>query len=143
MLTRDMPPNSSSSGGTHTVSSIHGATSWSVGVSLAPTLGVVLVAQVARRSTNFALARPAREVLYTGVDRVSRFKGKNVVDTVVYRGGDMIGGWAFAGLEAAGVGLSAIAWLATPVVGVWAWLGFQLGRGPPAVEGSTDTAALH
>ncbi len=99
-----------------------------VGISLVPTLGVVLVAQAVRRATNFALARPAREVLYTGVDRVSRFKGKNVVDTVVYRGGDMIAGWAFAGLEFAGVGLGAIAWLATPVVGIWAWLGVRLGR---------------
>lgn len=100
-----------------------------VGISLVPTLAVVLVAQAVRRATNFALARPAREVLYTGVDRVSRFKGKNVVDTVVYRGGDMIAGWAFSGLEFAGVGLSAIAWLATPVVVVWAWLGVRLGRG--------------
>lgn len=100
-----------------------------VGVSLVPSLAVVLVAQAVRRATNFALARPAREVLYTGVDRVSRFKGKNVVDTVVYRGGDMIAGWAFSGLEFAGVGLSAIAWLATPVVVIWAWLGVRLGRG--------------
>lgn len=80
-----------------------------VGVSLAPSLAVVLVAQAGRRSTNFALARPAREVLYTGVDRASKFKGKNVVDTVVYRGGDMVAGWGFSLLELAGVGLGAIA----------------------------------
>ena len=100
-----------------------------VGVSLAPSLWVVLVAQAVRRSTNFALARPAREVLYTSVGRLERFKGKNVVDTVVYRGGDMLAGWAFSLLEFAGVGLGAIAWLATPAVGLWAWLGVRLGRG--------------
>lgn len=107
-----------------------------VGVSLAPSLWVVLVAQALRRSTNFALARPAREVLYTSVGRLERFKGKNVVDTVVYRGGDMLAGWAFSLLEVAGVGLSAIAWLATPTVGLWAWLGVRLGRGiePPQAE---------
>lgn len=107
-----------------------------VGVSLAPSLWVVLVAQALRRSTNFALARPAREVLYTSVGRLERFKGKNVVDTVVYRGGDMLAGWAFSLLEVAGVGLSAIAWLATPAVGLWAWLGVRLGRGiePPQAE---------
>ena len=99
-----------------------------VGVSLAPTLTVVLAAQAVRRSTNFALARPAREVLYTGVERAARFKGKNVVDTVVYRGGDMLAGWAFSLLELVGVGLGAIAWLATPAVGLWAWLGVRLGR---------------
>lgn len=100
-----------------------------IGVSLAPSLSVVLVAQALRRSTNFALARPAREVLFTSVGRLARFKGKNVVDTVVYRGGDMLAGWAFSLLELAGVGLGAIAWLATPAVGVWAWLGVRLGRG--------------
>ncbi len=108
-----------------------------VGVSLAPSLAVVLVAQAVRRATNFALARPAREVLYTGVDRASRFKGKNVVDTVVYRGGDMLAGWAFSLLELAGVGMSAIAWLATPAVGLWAWLALRLGRphdSPPGEE---------
>jgi AAA family ATP:ADP antiporter len=107
-----------------------------VGVSLAPSLGVVLVAQALRRSTNFALARPAREVLYTSVGRLERFKGKNVVDTVVYRGGDMLAGWAFSLLELAGMGLGAIGWLATPAVGVWAWLGVRLGRGiePPDGE---------
>ncbi len=107
-----------------------------VGVSLAPSLWVVLVAQALRRSTNFALARPAREVLYTSVGRLERFKAKNVVDTVVYRGGDMLAGWAFSLLEVAGVGLSAIAWLVTPAVGLWAWLGLRLGRGiePPQAE---------
>ncbi len=99
-----------------------------VSVSMAPVLMVVLVAQAVRRATNFALARPAREVLYTDVDRESKFKGKNVVDTVVYRGGDAMAGWAFAGLEALGLGLGAIAWLATPIVGAWAWLGLRLGR---------------
>lgn len=108
-----------------------------VSVSVAPSVLVVLVAQGVRRSTNFALARPAREVLYTGVGRAAKFKGKNVVDTVVYRGGDMLAGWAFSGLEAASVGLGAIGWLATPVVGVWAWLGVRLGRSaepPPHAE---------
>lgn len=115
-----------------------------IGISVAPTLGVVLVAQAVRRATNFALARPAREVLYTGVDRVSRFKGKNVVDTVVYRGGDMIAGWAFAGLEFAGVGLGAIAWLATPVVGIWAWLGVRLGRASESPDsGENAVASAH
>ncbi len=102
-----------------------------VSVSIAPLLLVVLIAQAIRRATNFALARPARELLFTDVDRASKFEGKNVVDTVVYRGGDAAAGWAFAGLEAAGLGLGAIAALAIPVVGVWGWLGVQLGRDTP------------
>lgn len=103
-----------------------------VSVSIAPLLIVVLVAQAIRRATNFALARPARELLFTDVDQASKFEGKNVVDTVVYRGGDAAAGWAFAGLEAAGLGLGAIAAVAIPVVGVWGWLAVRLGRDAPA-----------
>ena len=98
------------------------------GVSLAPTLAVVLVAQACRRAVNYALAKPAREVLYTSVGRSEKFKGKNVVDTVVYRGGDMLAGWGFAGMEGVGMTLGAIGWLAVPLVGVWVWLGAKLGR---------------
>ncbi|MBL4689790.1 MAG: MFS transporter, partial [Nannocystaceae bacterium] len=41
------------------------------GLTLLPTLAVMIVVQVARRAVNFSLARPAREVLYTDVDTES------------------------------------------------------------------------
>ena len=43
-------------------------------------------------------------MLYTVVDRESRFKAKSVIDIVVYRGGDMVTAWAFTGLTQ-GLGL--------------------------------------
>jgi AAA family ATP:ADP antiporter len=98
------------------------------GVSWVPSVMVVLVAQAVRRSTNYALARPAREVLYAGIGRAAKFKGKNVVDTVVYRGGDMLAGWGFVSFEALGLGIGAIGWIAMPLVAAWAWLGARLGR---------------
>lgn len=93
-----------------------------------PALAVIVVVQVARRAVNFALAKPAREVLFTDVAVEAKYKGKNVVDTVVYRGGDAVAGWAFSGLRGLGLGLSAIAWLGIPVTILWAWLGQRLGQ---------------
>ena len=93
-----------------------------------PALTVIVVVQVARRAVNFALAKPAREVLFTDVAVEAKYKGKNVVDTVVYRGGDAVAGWAFSGLRGLGLGLSAIAWLGIPVAVLWAWLGRRLGQ---------------
>ena len=54
---------------------------------------LVAVVQVATRAGEFSLAKPGRETLYTRVDRESRYKAKAVIDTVIYRGGDLTFVW--------------------------------------------------
>lgn len=98
------------------------------GLGLAPTLGVVLVFQVAQRWTNFALANPARQVLFTVVGREERYKAKNFLDTVVYRASDALYGWVFDSLQAIGLKLGAVALAALPVAGAWLLLSTTLGR---------------
>ena len=94
----------------------------------ASVLTVLIPLQVIRRSGNYAVTRPAREVLFTAVGRESRYKAKNFIDTVVYRGGDALSGWLFALLIKLGLGLGAIAWLAVPFALLWAVTGVNLGR---------------
>jgi AAA family ATP:ADP antiporter len=67
-------------------------------VAISPFLGAVIALQVTRRAGNYAVTRPAREMLFTRVDRETRFKAKPVIDIVAYRGGDMVMAWAFTGL---------------------------------------------
>lgn len=98
-----------------------------VALGLAPTLAVLILFQVIRRAGNYAIARPAREMLFTVVPREDKYKSKNFIDTVVYRGGDALSGWAFAGLTGLGLGLSAIAFVAVPLAGVWAGVAWMLG----------------
>ena len=94
-----------------------------------PILGVFVLVQVGRRVSNFALARPSREVLFTQAPREDRYKAKNFIDTVVYRSGDQIGAWGYAGLSAGlGLSLSAISWLAVPLCFVRLLLALWLGR---------------
>ncbi len=93
-----------------------------------PTLAVLVTFQIVRRAGNFAVARPTREILYTVVSREQKYKSKNFIDTVVYRGGDAISGWLYTGLAAAGMGLSAIALVAVPVALAWLYTGVALGR---------------
>ncbi|MEF8792520.1 NTP/NDP exchange transporter [Thiohalorhabdus sp.] len=97
-------------------------------LAVAPVLGVLVVVQVLRRAAGYALARPAREVLFTVVGREARYKAKNVIDTLVYRGGDAVTGWAFAGLTGLGLGLAAIAAVGVPLAGIWLVVGLALGR---------------
>jgi AAA family ATP:ADP antiporter len=65
-----------------------------------PTLAALIVFGVTRRVGEFAVSKPAREALFTIVPREDRYKAKNFIDTVVYRGGDALAGWVFGGVSA-------------------------------------------
>ncbi|MEJ2345228.1 MAG: MFS transporter [Gammaproteobacteria bacterium] len=97
-------------------------------LAAAPLLVVLVVFQVVRRAGNYALTRPAREVLFTVVDTETKYKAKNFIDTVVYRGGDAASGWLFGGLRELGLSLSAMAWIAVPIAALWLANGVLLGR---------------
>jgi AAA family ATP:ADP antiporter len=92
-------------------------------------LWVVVGMQCVRRAGNYAITRPGREMLFTVVDRETRFKAKSVIDNVVYRGGDVFSAWAFTGLsQGAGLGLAALAGVGAVIAAVWAMVGLYLGR---------------
>jgi len=99
-----------------------------VGLGLAPLLPVLIAFQVLRRAGDYGITRPAREVLFTVVGRETKYKAKNFIDTVVYRAGDAVSGWAFAGLKALGVTLTGIAYIAVPVSLAWFATAWFLGR---------------
>ena len=60
--------------------------------------------------------------------REEKYKAKNFIDTTVYRGGDAVSAWIYAGLRGLGLGLSGIAWIAVPLAALWALLAYRLGR---------------
>lgn len=93
-----------------------------------PVFGALAAFVVLRRAGNFALTNPGMEVLFTVVPREDKYKAKSFIETFVYRGGDQIGAWTFAGLTALGLGLSAISWVAVPMSAVWLALGVWLSR---------------
>jgi AAA family ATP:ADP antiporter len=98
------------------------------GLGLMPTLAVLATIQVLRRSTNFAVARPTRETLYTILPREDKYKAKNFIDTFVYRGGDQIGAWSYALMGWLGLTMVGIAFATVPLAGVWLLVAFWLGR---------------
>ncbi len=93
-----------------------------------PLLAVLVALQVLYRAGRYALARPAREVLFTVVGREERYKSKAFIDAAVYRGGDLVSGWVYAGLAWIGLGVGAISLVAVPVMAVWAGVGLFLGK---------------
>jgi AAA family ATP:ADP antiporter len=98
-------------------------------LAFAPILIIVLLLQVVRRAGNYAITRPAREMLFTAVDRETRFKAKPVIDIVVYRGGDAVSSAVFATLtDGIGFGLAAMAGIGAGIAAVWGVVGSYLGR---------------
>ncbi|WP_420615592.1 NTP/NDP exchange transporter [Candidatus Palauibacter sp.] len=108
----------------------------------APVFAVFVVFQVLRRAGNFALAVPTREVLYTVLPRRDKYKAKNFNDLFVYRAGDQIGVWSFAGLRALGLGSSALALTMVPLAGLWLMIALWLGRRQAELAARRRTAPL-
>lgn len=90
-------------------------------------LWVFLPFTVIRSASNYAMAKPAREVLFTVVSRAEKYKAKIFIDTAVYRGGDVATAWALEPLRKAG-GLLAMTGVGVPLALAWIILGFFLGR---------------
>jgi AAA family ATP:ADP antiporter len=98
-------------------------------LAAAPMVGVVVAVQILRRAGNYAVSRPAREMLFTAVDRETRFKAKQVIDIVIYRGGDMLNAWGFTALtQGLGLGMASMAGVGAVVALLWAITGVYLGR---------------
>ena len=98
-------------------------------VAVSPILWVVVGLQIVRRAGEYSITKPAREMLFTIVDRESRFIAKSVIDVVVYRAGDIFWAWAFTGLtQVLGMSLAAIALVGAGIASMWSLLAVYLGR---------------
>ena len=100
----------------------------------APVLTTLVVFQVLRRASDYAIIRPVREVLFTVVSREEKYKAKNFIDTVVFRGGDAATGWVVSAIQALGATTGQVALLATPLAGLAAGIAWLLGQKQEALR---------
>ncbi|MCP4048353.1 MAG: MFS transporter [Gammaproteobacteria bacterium] len=108
---------------------------------LGSSLGLVLFAavQVAQRALNYGLLGPVKEMLFTVVDRETKYKSKNFIDTVVYRGSDVTASWIFKGLMVAGLSISQIAWVYIPILAIWGVGAWHLGKAYTELKSRLDS----
>mgnify|MGYP001088975020 FL=1 len=112
-----------------------------VALAVSPTAGILALVMVTRRAGNFALFRPAREVLFTVLPREEKYAAKSFVDTFVYRFGDVVGAFADKGLRALGAMGATLAGLFLPLAVAWALLSAWLGRRQSQLAAARATAA--
>jgi AAA family ATP:ADP antiporter len=99
-----------------------------VTMAAAPRLGVLVAGNVARRIAEYAISRPAREVLFTVVQREEKYKPKALIDMVVYRGGDAASSWIFTAIGRTGASVPTLALSVIPLAAVWLALAVWLAR---------------
>ena len=96
--------------------------------ALSPSLFMIQGLQVVRRVAQYAIARPSREICFTVVEQSGRYKAKNVIDTVVYRFGDVSSAWMQAGLRSIGYGLGGAVAVGVGASIIWGAAATFLGR---------------
>lgn len=89
--------------------------------------GVFATFQAVHRAARYAVARPARETLFSVLDRDKKYNAKLVVDLFLYRGGDVAG----TGIEslltsAAVVAFGSLLVGVSPLSALWIGLGLAL-----------------
>ncbi|UVJ41743.1 MFS transporter [Pseudomonas sp. LS1212] len=104
-------------------------------LALAPVFAVFVVVMVIRRAGEYALVRPGREMLYTVLLPEQKYKAKNFIDTVVYRGGDAVSGWVKRGLDVLGEHPQLAMFIGVAIALLWAASGGWLGRRRRGLEG--------
>ena len=97
-------------------------------LAFAPTFAVFVVVMIARRAGEYALARPGREMLFTVVPPVEKYKAKNVIDTAVYRGADAVSAWVRTGIDALATHPAAVMVAGAVLAVGWAGCGGWLAR---------------
>ncbi len=95
-------------------------------VAAAPGLLILGAIQVTRRVAEYAVAKPSRDMLFTAVDQQAKYKAKNVIDTVVYRFGDLTSAWISAAVLPFGV--AGLAIFGAVMCVFWFPIAWALGR---------------
>jgi len=96
------------------------------GLWWSPSVALLLWVQVLRKAGDYAVAKPAREVLFTVIRREEKYKSKSWIDTFMYRAGDALGGGAYWLFQDARIGTSSV--LVIPLSAIWWIAAILLGR---------------
>ncbi|WHZ19494.1 MAG: hypothetical protein OJF55_001643 [Rhodanobacteraceae bacterium] len=101
------------------------------------TLALVPLMLVVTRSFAYGVTKPASDALYTRTAREIRYKGKNFVETAVWRFGDVTVASGLDGLRALGASLGMIGALSAGAAALGGWFGWRAVVASRAARGGT------
>jgi AAA family ATP:ADP antiporter len=68
-------------------------------------------------------------MLYTVATPQEKYLAKNVIDTVLYRGIDVLGSWTHSGLLILGITLAGMGWIGAACLGITVLVALAVARG--------------
>ncbi len=111
-----------------------------IGLAIYGSFAVLILLEASNRAVQRGLTRPAREALFTVVSREDKYKAKALIDTFLYRTGDVIGAQTEGILGRLGFALGGLVSVVLPLALIWASLGIWLGRAHQTRNRSHQTA---
>ena len=116
-----------------------------IGLAMVGSIAALIAFEATFKAVQRGIMRPSRETLFTIVPRTDRYKSKAVIDTFVYRVGDVSGAQIEGLLKQLGLGLAALTGVALPLAAAWmalgVWLGYAQRRNEHHTESSKRTPA--
>ncbi len=97
-------------------------------MAVSPVLATLLVFGALRRAGEYAISKPARETLFNVLPADQKYKAKNVIDTLVHRGGDTLSSWLFNLLKGWRLSTTDMSWLSAVIAVFWSLGALWLGR---------------
>ena len=97
-----------------------------IGYFLAPTIGYVFVVTIILRLFEYGINKPTRELIFSYLKKVDRYKSSVFVDTFLVRLGDFSGSGFILIFKSFGVAFSHVPFLAIPFAGCVALLGLKI-----------------
>ena len=97
-------------------------------IAVWPILPILVAVEIFRRSGDYAIMKPVREMLFSVVSREEKYKSKNFIDTAILRTGDTISSWLYNGLKALGGAGAAVPAVSMVLGMAWCGVAYWLGR---------------
>jgi AAA family ATP:ADP antiporter len=101
---------------------------------------LVALMMVVTRGFAYGMTKPAQDALYTRVPRETRYKGKNFVETAVWRFGDLLVTSGVSLLGQLGVGVAGMALLSSGASALATWVARQAGQAPGLLPEAREQA---
>ncbi len=91
---------------------------------------MVIAMLVITRASAYGIGKPASDSIYARAEREIRYKGKNVIDTVGWRFGDVLVSLSMKALTGIGVGVAGFALISTAAAVLSGWFGWRAAHAP-------------
>ena len=110
-------------------------------MAFAPVLAVMISLEVFRRVGDYAIMKPAREMLFSVVSREEKYKAKNFIDTTILRTGSASSSWIYKGVASIGMQGLGIAAVSVALGLAWCFIAYWLGKQFTRLQNSQILAA--